>query len=232
MDLLDEISKAVRENIQHPHRTLKTTVWTKIRSNQTIAPEAATTYQCIVLDVLITNRGNVLCPYHQEMDKKKAPQDSKFMITGVLLPRMAAETKKEAKTSEFRERLDSGFLHCGCQTDAALWDFYFWKTLTVTEKIDGKDVTEHVPRWTPRDRAFILKMFQEYTFLNIDDLYSRNMSPEWHREVMLTTQVERMLASINELREKRGMGAQVLQLVDEADKSDAEISDDDDGADR
>ena len=138
------------------------------------------TYRCIALDVLTTNRGNVLCPYHQEMDKKKAPQDSKFMITGVPLPRMAAETKKEAKTSEFRECLDSGFLHCGCQTDAALWDFYFWKTLMVTEKIDGKDVTERVPRWTPRDRAFILKMFQEYTFLNIDDLYSRSMSPEWH----------------------------------------------------
>ena len=226
MSLPDEISKAVKENILHPHRTLKTTVRTKIRSNQTIAPEAATTYRCIALDVLTTNRGNVLCPYHQEMDKKKAPQDSKYMITGVPLPRMAAETKKEAKTAEFRERLDSGFLHCGCETDAALWDFYFWKTLKMTEEINGKDVTEHVPRWTPRDRAFILKLFQEYTFLTVDDLYSRGKNPEWHRETMLTAQVERMLASINELREKRGVGTQVLQLADKA-----ESNSDDDGTD-
>ena len=149
------------------------------------------------------------------------------MITGVPLPRMAAEMKKEAKTAEFRERLDSGFLHCGCETDAALWDFYFWKTLTMMEEINGQDVTEHVPRWMLRDRAFILKMFQEYTFLTIDDLYSRGKTPEWHRETMLTVQVERMLASINELREKRGVGTQVLQLADKA-----ESNSDDDGTDR
>ena len=220
-DLPDSILTAVREYIQHPVKMLKTTIRAAIRSHQTIAPIAATTNRGLALDVLTTNRGNVLCPHHQEMDKRDSGQDAKHPVNGVPLPRLVAETKKEAKTEEFQQRLNMGFLHCGCPMNAALWDFYFWKSLTLTQNsIDGEAVTEHVPRWTPRERAFILKIFEEYTFLTVDDLYTQNMSPERHKQTMLTSQVLRIMARLNELREKLGMGK--LKLVDRADSESEE----------
>ena len=224
MDLSDKVSTELRERIENPHRgALKSTTRAAIRSHQMIAPAAAMTNRTLALEVLTTNRGNIMCPYHQEMDKRAPAQDSKYKVTGVPMPRMVAESKKEArKDAEFRKRIDTGYLHCGCQMDAALWDFYFWKSLTLTASIDGEDVTEPVPRWTPRDRAFMLKIFEDYSFLTVNDLYTRGLSPEDHKEQRLRAQVNRILESLNELREKRG--CEVLRLVEgpDSDESDGE----------
>ena len=222
-DLPDGILTAVREFIQHPVKKLKMMIPAAIRSHQMIVPIAATTYRSLALDVLTTNHGNVLCPHHQEMDKRDSGQDAKHLVNGVPLPHLVAETKKEAKTKEFQQRLNMGFLHCGCPMNAALWDFYFWKSLTLTQtSIDGEAVTEHVLRWTPRERAFMLKIFEEYTFLTIDDLYTHNMSPKRHKQTMLMLQVLCITARLNELREKLGMGK--LKLVDCADsESEADV---------
>ena len=216
--LPDKISLEVADRIRMPQRMLKSTTRAAIRSHQAVAPAAATTSRPLALEVLTTNRGNIMCPYHQEMDKRGPAQDSKYKVTGVPLPRMVAEKKKEARLSEeFRKRINDGFLHCGCPADAALWDFYFWKSLTLTASIDGEDVTEPMPHWTPRDRAFMLKIFEEYSLLTVDDLYSRGLSPEDHKEFRLTSQLRRILACVNEMRVKRGSETMVLVEGSESD---------------
>jgi hypothetical protein len=200
----DKILSEVNEFIQRPLSSqLSIPTRSAIRTHQALAPTAATTCRSLALNVLTTNRRNVLCPYHQEVDKKGIT-DSKYLVNGVPLPRMIAETKKDANSPEHRKRLEDGFLHCGCPMDAVLWDFFFWKSLTLTATINDKEVTEHVSRWTPRDRAFILKIFEQYTFLKVNDLYTRNRSPEEHKERMALIQAQRALDCINQYREKRG----------------------------
>jgi hypothetical protein len=216
----DKILSEVNDFIRSPHIS-KLSIGTRsaIRAHQALAPSAATTFRGLALDVLTTNRGNVLCPYHQEMDKRGVT-DSKYLVNGVPQPRMVADKKKTAKSTEHRKRLEDGFLHCGCPMDAALWDFYFWKSLTLTATINDAEVTEHVPRWTPRDRAFFLKIFEQYTFLKVDDLYTRNRSPEDHELRMVLTQLHRVLERVNELREKRGEGQKYVIVLDDEDVED------------
>ncbi|KAF8332477.1 hypothetical protein F5887DRAFT_1080869 [Amanita rubescens] len=200
----NKILSEVNEFIQRPLSSrLSIPTRSAIRTHQALAPTAATTSRSLALNVLTTNRRNVLCPYHQEVDKKGIT-DSKYLVNGVPLPRMIAETKKDANSPEHRKRLEDRFLHCGCPMDAVLWDFFFWKSLTLTATINDKEVTEPVSRWTPRDRAFILKIFEEYTFLNVNDLYTGNRSPEEHKERLALIQAQRALDLVNQYREKRG----------------------------
>ena len=218
----DKILSEVNDFIRSPHIS-KLSVGTRsaIRTHQALAPAAATTFRGLALDVLTTNRGNVLCPYHQEMDKRGAT-DSKYLVNGVPQPRMVADKKKTAKSAEHKKRLEEGFLHCGCPMDAALWDFFFWKSLTLTATINDQEVTEHVSRWTPRDRAFFLKIFEQYTFLKIDDLYTRNRSPDQHEERRVLIQLGRVLDRVNELREKRGEGRKYVIVIDDEDEDEDE----------
>ena len=216
----------VNSFLQRPY-TSRLSVLTRaaIRTHQALAPSAATTYRTLALDVMKTNRGNVLCPYHQEMDKRRTT-DSKYTLNGVPLPRMVVGKKKTAEYDEaHRERLAQGYLHCGCKTDAALWDFFFWKSLALTEEIDGDIVTEHVPRWTPRERAFFLEIFERYTFLSIDDLYSKDRSPEEHEEWMLIEQLNRILERVNELRKEAGARKKyAFTVVDDESNGDGDAS--------
>ena len=231
--LLADIMKGVNMFIRSPGDTeLHPVTRAAIRTHQSIAPTAATTFRSLALDILTTNRDNILCPYHQEMDKRHqvwdgAP-DAKYKINGVPMPRLVADTKKEARTKPSMERLKQGFLHCGCPTDAALWDFYFWKSLTLSAMVNGEEVTESVPRWTPRERAFILEIFRKYTFLTIDDLYSGNRAPDLHEEMMLVEQTKRILNRVNKLRLKRGLrDSEKVVLKDPLDrKGDGQASDD------
>ena len=217
----EKILSEVNESIRNPYISrLSVGTRSAIRTHQALAPTAATTFRSLALDVLTTNRGNVLCPYHQEMDKRGAT-DSKYLVNGVPQPRMVADKKKSAKSAEHKKRLEEGFLHCGCPMDAALWDFFFWKSLTLTATINDAEVTEHVPRWTPRDRAFFLKIFEQYTFLKVDDLYTRNKSQEDYELRMVLTQLHRVLDRVNELREKRGEGPKYVIVLDDEDGDDS-----------
>ena len=220
----DKILAEVNEFIGKPFLSkLSVATRSAIRTHQALAPTAATTFRSLALDVLTTNRGNVLCPYHQEMDKRGAA-DAKYLVNGVPQPRMIADKKKAAKSAEHKKRLEDGFLHCGCPMDAALWDFFFWKSLTLTATINDKEVTEPVSRWTPRDRAFFLKIFEQYTFLKVDDLYTRNKSPEEYELRRVLTQLHRVLDRVNELREKRGEERKYVIVLDDEDGDETETS--------
>ena len=202
---------------------LSASVRTAIRTNQAMVPAAATTTRSLALDILSSTRVNKQCAYHTDSDKHgriydKAP-GGKYIWNGVPKTRLVARKVAEGKENPiYQQRLDEGYLHCGCKTDHALLDFYFWKTLTLTGTVNGREVIERVPRWTPRERAFILKIFERYTFLTIDDLYTKNLSPELHEETLLQTQLERILERYNELRIDRGLKKMAL-VIDESDES-------------
>lgn len=91
--------------------------------------------------------------------------------------------------------------------------------MTLTGTIDGQEVTEPVPRWSPRECAFMVKIFERYTFLTVDDLYTKELSPELHEEKLLQTQLERILERYNELREARDLKRKALVEVDESDEA-------------
>ncbi|KAF8326293.1 hypothetical protein F5887DRAFT_925395 [Amanita rubescens] len=116
----DKILSEVNEVLQRPLSSrLSIATRSAIRTHQTLAPTAATTSRSLALDILTTNRGNILCPYHQEVDKR-GTTDSKYLVNGVPWPRMIADTKKAAESAEHKQRLKEGGLHCGCPMDAAL----------------------------------------------------------------------------------------------------------------
>ena len=220
----------VREVLRLPIlNKLSPSVRTAIRTHQSMAPEAATTSRSFVLDHILSNSVNSQCAYHSDVDKHgldyDGSPDAKFVLNGVPKKRLVARTLAERKVDPiYRERLAEGYLHCGCKTDHALLDFYFWKTLALTGTVNGKEVIERVPQWTPRERAFIVMIFEQYSFLTVDDLYTRGLSPELHEEMMLQTQLERILEGYNELRESRGLKKKVLVDVNESDEADDESS--------
>ncbi|KAF8659074.1 hypothetical protein AX14_007660 [Amanita brunnescens Koide BX004] len=215
----------VAEILRRPFSTkLRPSVRAAIRTHQSLASPAATTTRSLALDVLSTTQVNRLCAYHTDVDKHgliyDGSPDAKFMLNGVPKTRLVPPTVAEGKDNPiYRERVNEGYMHCGCKTDHALLDFYFWKSLTLTGTINGQDVTEPVPRWSPRERAFVVKIFEQYTFLTVDDLYTKGLSPELHEEKLLQTQLERILERYNELRETRDPDLKRMALV-EVDESD------------
>ena len=203
---------------------LRPSIRAAIRIHQSLASPAVTTTRSLALDVLSTTQVNRLCTYHTDVDKHgliyDGSPDAKFMLNGVPKTRLVPHTVAEGKDNPiYRERVNDGYMHCGCKTDHALLDFYFWKSLTLTGTIDGQEVTEPVPRWSPRERAFVVKIFEQYTFLTIDDLYTKELSPELHEEKLLQTQLERILERYNELREARDLKRKALVEVDESDEA-------------
>ncbi|KAF8340237.1 hypothetical protein F5887DRAFT_919496 [Amanita rubescens] len=218
----EKILSDVNDFIRRPYTSrLKVATRSAIRTHQSLAPAAATSFKTLAMEILKTNRGNVLCPYHQEMDKRGVTDT---LNVGVPRSRMVVGKKRHANSDEHRNRLNKGFLHCGCPISAGLWDFYFWKSLKLTVDVEDDNgvterITECVPRWTPRDRAFFYRIWKKYTFLKVDDLYTKEMSPDQHEEKMLTDQADRILKRVNKLREKRGAKGMRLHLEDSEDEN-------------
>lgn len=106
----------------------------------------------------------------------------------------------KAKTQE-RIIRPAGHLHCGCNEDVVLTDFYFWKTWVLTSDVTGTQVSEGMrdDRLKPRHRAFVVKAFNDMTGLTIDDLYSRKRSEKAHEIAKLTTQINFLVEKLNAL---------------------------------
>jgi hypothetical protein len=99
----------------------------------------------------------------------------------------------------------NGFLHCGCDEQAALWEFFWFKTWTVTStnpKIKGfnrmgRDANDVL---TARQRAFFSQAYSAGTLLKIDDIYSADppYGSEEHFTYLRRIQLERMLFTLNQ----------------------------------
>jgi hypothetical protein len=98
-------------------------------------------------------------------------------------------------------------MHCGCNVDVALLDFFWWKTwvlhstrldLPVSKGLGDK----YIP---PRVRAFFAQAFIEATGLTIDDLYASGLgSNGYNTKDMRMYQLRRMLHLVNGMNTGNG----------------------------
>lgn len=114
--------------------------------------------------------------------------------------------REVAKTKKKIILPPAGYMHCGCNENVVLTDFYFWKTWTLTCLETGKAVTESLrdQRLLPRERAFIVAHYEKVTGLTIDDLYSGARKPEDHERHLLKLQAERLLQKVKEMDGESG----------------------------
>jgi uncharacterized Zn finger protein (UPF0148 family) len=136
---------------------------------------------------LETNRGNIICPYHEERDKMGAindqnrNDDSPYMCTGTPYARGVNGRSRAVdgvvnKADRVPRR--KGYLHCGCLEDYVLLDFLWWKTGNVDSPVHGKTESWKDQRLDPRARHLMANEWEFATMINIDDMYhaGKNLS--------------------------------------------------------
>ncbi|KAJ7799354.1 hypothetical protein B0H14DRAFT_3491653 [Mycena olivaceomarginata] len=137
---------------------------------------------------------------------------SKFAVDGVAL--VALEKSKEKKPKKKGDKsngpsgrapMRQGFLDCGCDKDAALFDFMWFKTWKVKSTNPNFLVEEGMKNdvFSARHRAFFTQGYSSGTCLQIEDFFSTN--PAWgtpEYEIRLRSiQVERIMTQLNALKE-------------------------------
>lgn len=143
----------------------------KIRTVQSFLPEAAIVSRKLALEVLTTNRGNIICVYHTLKDRATKKVDGadvgNYQIHGVAQGRKSKKKKNDVMVCA------EGILHCGCSEENALFGFIFWKTWRVTALIENTLITEGFEEdvLKPRDRLFAITAWKKATGLTLDDLY-------------------------------------------------------------
>jgi hypothetical protein len=179
-----------------------------IRDTQEFLPRAATTSRKLALHILGTNRGSVICIFHQRNRSFSATDGfkNKYVVTGVAYP-------KQLNSASAKHTPPAGHLHCGCNIDVVLTSFFFWKTWTVRSFHPKIHIIESMRDdfLHPRHRAFIVEAFQKATCLTIDDMYGEYGpgSAEYERRIRLL-QVTRLLEKVNALNRLEGLPEQKL----------------------
>ncbi|KAJ7363738.1 hypothetical protein DFH08DRAFT_681680, partial [Mycena albidolilacea] len=96
-----------------------------------VAPHCATTSKQLALHILTTQQGKTHCCFHNIKcgTKGEKESDGPVAIVRVVYSKAVVPTQ-------------NGFLHCGCDEQAALWEFFWFKTWTMIStnpKIKGFD---------------------------------------------------------------------------------------------
>ncbi|KAF8136016.1 hypothetical protein K438DRAFT_1786638 [Mycena galopus ATCC 62051] len=159
-----------------------------------VVPRCATASKELALHILTTQQGKIHCRFH---DLKRGTKGAKeFDVPGLIV---GVPYRKDLVPTE------KGFLHCGCDEKAALWEFFWFKTWTITSanpKIQGfermrADASDVL---SARQRAFFSQAFSAGTFLEIDDMYSFDPpydSLEWFTRLR-RLQADRMIFILNQ----------------------------------
>lgn len=166
--------------------------------HQDLLPEAATSSRRVALEVLKTNRGNLVCGYHQiAKGKVTVDGEGRYKVNGQPFGRQVRQKKSQPEVPR-----EPGHLHCGCNEDDVLLDFYFWKTWTCSATVKGEVVTEGMmdQRLSPRLRAFVTKAFREATGLTVDDLYQGKKTAFAQEKKEMAIQLKFLLEKFNNLR--------------------------------
>ncbi|KAG6807042.1 hypothetical protein H0H92_009023 [Tricholoma furcatifolium] len=199
-DIYDEAAKeAIDQFLRRPNTTtIDTRLRRYIREHQSFMPIAAMKTRQLALHILTSNRGNVMCTYHHVVERSGYLIDGEgdYAINGV--PR----ARKVNHVISDGVKRPKGYLHCGCDEDVALLDFYFWKSWSLTAKLrDGSRVTETLKdkMLEPRVRAFVVDQFQSWTGLTINDIYQGDMRKDEHKLNVLHRQIEHVMRRMNKV---------------------------------
>ena len=175
---------------------------------QEFLPEAGTLSRDLSIHILATNRGNSICLFHQHHRHIKVSDGfgngTKNILIGVPYANIVASSKDESQVPP------EGHMHCGCQIDTALLDFFWWKTWVLTSTRPRLEVSEGMREdvLPPRPRAFFVQGFTEAMGMTVDDLYRSQVGLHGYnsKEVRMF-QLMRMLHLVNELNARDGSPA-------------------------
>jgi len=120
--------------------------------------------------------------------------EGKYKLNGQPYPRKLRQKKADPPVER-----PPGHLHCGCNEDDVLMDFFFWKTWTLTSEEHGICVEESMKDqlMAPRLRAFVVHAFRAATGLSIDDMYLDGRSAENLEERLLIKQINFLVGKLN-----------------------------------
>jgi hypothetical protein len=177
-----------------------------IRMCDELLPEAATTTRKLALHILTSNRDNLQCLYHsgggKEYRLEGEEEGRPHQVTSIFAQAVKNEEKGDGVQPE------PGLMHCGCDIETALWDFFFFKTWTVSTR--DKTHCEgmmNVTRFKPRDREFVVQGYTLATGLHIDDIYTTHLA-DWydasnHRRLLLV-QIAKLIKQCRKATEIAG----------------------------
>jgi hypothetical protein len=176
-----------------------------IREAQEFLPLAATMSRRLSLHILDTNRENTICLFHQTHRSAKSSDgfaNDKHILIGVPYPNLVTPTRVVGAPKPAE-----GYLHCGCNIDVALLDFFWWKTWVLKSTNPGLVYSEGmgVEVTQTRVRAFFAQAFTEATGMTIDDLYRSNVGAHgYDSKEMRMFQLFKMLQLVNEFNARDG----------------------------
>jgi hypothetical protein len=177
---------------------LPKTISAMIRNIQPFLPEAATTNRALAKACFLISPMTYMCRFHQTKAKRQGKIDGdnelpgEYQVTGVAYRRV----RVSKRIGVFPQ---VGYFSCGCSEEDVLWDFFFWKTWSITSP-----TTQVTEGWLdqaldPRARAFVAGAFREALPVVLDEMYTGDRSILQHRQFQLTMMIERMQDELDEL---------------------------------
>lgn len=149
-----------------------------LREIQCLLPEDCFFSREVATAIHVTSHGNSMCHYHGLHQKMRYFDGAtEFLIEGV-----AYQAKYRKKNTPVKAH--EGYMNCGCHIDHALLEFFFWKTLSISStRPDLASLTETMKgdAFRPRIRSFVIKLFETFTFLTVDDIFT-NARPFGRRQ--------------------------------------------------
>jgi hypothetical protein len=152
------------------------------------------------------------------MAKTTAKKIGEFQVMGVPYRKNIGVKDELDDSSPAAPNPPAGFMNCGCSEEAVLFEFFFWKTWTITSPSTG--VTEG---WSdqvldPRARLFVVTAFKAATKLSLDDLYKKGLTDRAYKRALLTIQIERLTRELNEMdSDKSGHADDLVEAAVDAD---------------
>lgn len=163
-----------------------------------------TSHRALAVAVLTTGQGNIRCPFHAVNDHRSRFFDGDggknakrpWAITGVPRP----PTKGSQKKNPIQP--PEGYLHCGCELNMVLLDFYYWKSGTITSPNAPNQAEPWFECVHPRTRGLVYGDWTRKTGLVLDDLWRLRKDPMTHWFDVKVTEAEIVGAQIRRLEQR------------------------------
>jgi hypothetical protein len=175
------------------------------REIQDFLPETATTSREVALHVLTSSQDGLSCLYHYWCDRDFKAREKGLDSTG--------ELSLTGVTGVFRKSGDkgpatAGHLRCGCETEASLMYFIWWKTWTLRGP-DGMVEAMAPNQLNPRARGVVVQAMEKVTGINASNMYPNeeadyNYEGLVHKRALLRIQLKHVLEGLK--KANRGLG--------------------------
>jgi hypothetical protein len=177
---------------------ISTTIRRAVRENHELGVRASSTNRELAIYFLTMKPLNVLCLYHCHNDKKGGKvdgQDKKYKVMGIPLPRKVNEVKGD------KIKRPEGYMHCGCDEDIVLAEFYIWKNWMAMSGGYTEGMKDKI--MDPCIRAFMVGtgLFQIACVL-VDDFYTRGHTERETEKAMIHNQIERLKADLRDMEKE------------------------------